>query len=121
MGSKSKRRRFGVQVNVKLDLVMILLVLFFLSLAWVYFWHSGALNADIKESVASESESVRAHVTECSTRMESKVEKRADEIERQLEQLDAKLDLIDAKLDKLTRLISPPMPDGLKRADAPTP
>ena len=97
--------------------MLILLLLLFAFLVWFYVRWAGPSNAEIKYAVESEADSLRAHVSECSARVGSKVDTRAEEIERRLDQLDAKLDKIDAKLDKLTRLISPPLPDGLRRVD----
>ena len=103
------------RINAGVTLTILLLLLAFL--VWFYVRWTGPSNAEIKHAVDSEADSLRSHVAECSARVESKVDSRAEEIERRLDQLDAKLDSIDAKLDKLTRLISPPLPDGLKRVD----
>ena len=103
------------KIEIGVTLVLLLLLLAFA--VWLYVRWAGPSNAEIKDAVEAEADSLRTHVAECSARVESKVDSRTAEIERRLDQLDAKLDSIDAKLDKLTRLISPPLPDGLKRAD----
>lgn len=104
-----------VKIHVGVMLILLLLLLAFL--VWFYIRWAGPSNAEIKYAVESEADSLRTHVSECSARVESKVDSRADELNRRLDALDAKLDDIDAKLDKLTRLISPPLPDGMKRVD----
>lgn len=103
------------KIHVGVMLILLLLLLAFL--VWFYVRWAGPSNAEIKSAVEAEADSLRSHVTECSGKVSEKVDSRTAEIERRLDQLDAKLDSIDAKLDKLTRLISPPLPDGLKRAD----
>ena len=105
------------KINVSVMLILLLILMAFL--VWFYVRWVGPSNAEIKSAIETESDSLRVHVAECSARTLSKVDRRADEIERRLDQLDAKLDSIDAKLDKLMRLVSPPLPDGLKRADDP--
>ena len=117
MDNKRNKRRVRVHLDIKLDLVMVLMIILFLLLVGVYLWHSSAANGGLKDAISAESDSLRTHVSECAARVESKVDSRAEEIERRIDQLDAKLDSIDAKIDKLTRLISPPLPDGLKRVD----
>ena len=106
------------KINIGVMLILLLLLLAFL--VWFYVRWSGPTNAEIKSTIETESDSLRGYVSECTARTISNVDKRADDIDRRLDQLDAKLDSIDAKLDKLMRLVSPPMPDGLKRVDDPS-
>ena len=116
MENTEDKRRVKVNLDIRLDLVMVLLIILLLLVGW-FFWQYGAAKGEIKDAISAETCSLRTNVYECAARVESKVDSRAGEIERRLDLLDAKLDSIDAKIDKLTRLISPPLPDGLKRVD----
>ena len=113
MSRGRQRFRLGIGTVACITLWLVVVVLVVLLVHW---W-MGPSNAEIKDSLATESESGRTHVTERTSRVESKLDSRADDLERRLDELDAKLDRIDAKLDTIVRLINPPLPDGLKRAD----
>lgn len=103
------------KIHVGVMLTILLLLIAFL--VWFYVRCTGPSNVEIKAAVESEADSLRSHVAECSGKVAQKVDSRVSDIEKGMESLDAKLDRIEAKLDRLTRLVNPPMPDGLKRAE----
>ena len=103
------------KIEVGVTLTILLLLAAFL--LWFYVRWVGPSNADVKHAVESEADSLRTHVSQCSAKVGEKVDARAAEVEKGIEALDAKLDRIEAKIDRLTRLVSPPLPDGLERAD----
>ena len=104
-----------IEVGVALTILLLLAAF----LVWLYLRWTGPSNADIQHSLERESDSLRVHVSDCSSKVAERVDSRAAEVEKGLEALDAKLDRIEAKIDKLTRLVSPPLPDGLQRVDEP--
>lgn len=98
--------------KVKWAVVLLLLVLLMVLVA-TWYTTGGVSNRTILDTLLAES-----------SKIQDKVDTRADEIVHKLDAMDRKLDAsdkklssIEDKLDRLLRIANPPLPDGLQRVD----